>query len=201
MQLDYKNGLARYRKYLEMVQTRPVWRMSLMLVFSLILTIVMLVVALKPTLMTISGLIGQISQRKEVVKKMNDKIYRVQLATKLLNEAEAKLPVLDESMPEGFVWGDWAKKLELLATQSGVKTNQISVTEVMTTKGEARFTMSGSGQYEQILQWIVMLENMRRIVIIDSLQISSAKNELTAMINGRIGFETRKEASEKTGQN
>ena len=55
--LDYRSSLLHYRRYLSVVQKRPILRASLFLILSLILLIILVATALRPTLVTIAGLL------------------------------------------------------------------------------------------------------------------------------------------------
>ena len=64
-------------------------------VLSLILLIILMVLALRPTLVTISTLLGQIQQQKEISQKLDDKTLSVTTALKTLDSVKEKLPLLD----------------------------------------------------------------------------------------------------------
>ena len=57
MALQYKNSLARYRKYLQVVQSQPLFVASLWVILSLLLVILLVVMAIRPTLVTSGGLV------------------------------------------------------------------------------------------------------------------------------------------------
>ena len=120
--LDYKSSLVRYHRYLQSVQKQPMFKASLFLVLSLLLIIVLVVAALKPTLVTIASLWGEIKQQREVEKKLDRKIENLKAGGKLLSENEERLALLNEALPAAVQYGKWGKRMESLASQSGVKT-------------------------------------------------------------------------------
>lgn len=207
MALEYKGSLSRYRRYLQTVRERPLVRASLWIVFSLLLIITMVVAALKPTLTTISSLLGQIKQEEEISARLDEKIRTVQAASKNLDAAAEKIPMLDEAMPSETKWKELANRLEKEATDSGILVQSLSV-EKIPVKGKyisekttvpAReekielpagtqkvdIVVQAIGKYGQFIDYISRLEKMRRIIAITSINIDKdEKGQLTLTING-----------------
>jgi Tfp pilus assembly protein PilO len=191
-----------------LVQTRPLWAASVWVVFSLVLLIVLLVLALRPTLVTISGLLGQIKQQQEIVKKLDEKIAIVQKAVQELAEVSSKLPLLDGALPNKPDWSEMAEKLEKTATESGLQVTSIVIDKVSTTVSEQagaeptqkksllpegvlsiRFIFSATGEYTQIRKMVSDLENSRRGIVLSSVAIDINKEgKLVVTINGEAGF-------------
>ena len=107
MALSYKGGLSRYRRYLQLLQEKPLWGASLYVVLTLILILTMLVFALRPTLITISGLLGQTKKLQETSDRMNHKIAEVQKAAEALDLARDRMGLLDEALPAKPLWSEW----------------------------------------------------------------------------------------------
>ena len=76
--INYRNSVDRYRKYLLVMQKRPLWRATLFVTLSLLLLIVLLVFALRPTLLTIAGLVNDIDTKKKFMPNLKKKfpIYK-----------------------------------------------------------------------------------------------------------------------------
>ena len=208
MALDYKSSLSRYRKYLQLVQTQPMWTASLWVILSLILMIVLLVLALRPTLITISSLIGQIEKQREVAYKMDEKILEVRQAIEKLELARSQLWLLDEALPTEAKWSDLAQNLESMATDSGLQLTVVVVERVplgpnepKSTSGSqtkssmppgalaVRFNLSGKGEYTQIREMVAKLEKMRRLIMLESVVTDIDKEgNLRVTIIGEVGF-------------
>lgn len=193
MAINYKNSLTRYRRYLLVSRQQPLLQASLYVVLSLVLVIVLLVSALRPTLVTIAGLLGQINQNKIIEKKLDEKIVVLQQATEALQKIEPRLGVLDEAVPSEAMWGKFAGEVGLAATESGIALKSISLNPAEAGgDGElARwtFTLSGNGNYANAKKFIDELENMRRAVVVSTLDIIGIKDgEVTLNISGKIGF-------------
>jgi Tfp pilus assembly protein PilO len=208
MALDYKSSLSRYRRYLQLVKNRPLWSASMWVILSLILLIVLLVMALRPTLVTISGLLGQINQQTEISQKLDKKIIQVQLAITEMNSVKDKIPLLDKALPKEVGWDELASNLDQIATNSGLTTTDLVIDKIPLLLNEplvstsqkyipqvpagvlpVRFTLTLTGDYTQMRKVVADLENMVRIIMISSVEISVDKKGVqTLIINGETGY-------------
>lgn len=193
MAINYRNSLSRYRRYLVVSRQQPLMRASLYVILSLILVIVLLVSALRPTLVTIAGLLGQINQNKTIEKKLDEKIIALQQAAEVLQEIEPRLGVLDEAVPPEAMWGKFGGEIGLAATESGITLKSFVLNPAGAEDGEKLakwyFTLSGSGSYADAKRFVVEMENMRRVVVVSTFDIIGGKDgEVTLNIAGVIGF-------------
>ncbi len=211
MALDYKSSLARYRRYLQVAQDRPLFRASLFVVFSLILLVAMLVLALRPTMVTIAGLLGQIQQQKEVSKKLNDKIILVQEARANIERIRPQLVFLDQALPTTPEWSGWMQDLQQMASESGLTvtagnvggvqiagTPPSSVTAIKEEKttlpngiSGISFTISLTGQYQQLRSFLSAVEGKRRLAVLTDTKLSrDASGVLSLTVSGLVGYLT-----------
>lgn len=196
MALSYKSSLSRYRRYLQMVQSRPLLATSLWVIMTLVLLIVLVVLALRPTLITIADLLSKINQQKEVSAQLDQKILQVQEATSNLEQARDKLYLLDLGLPKEALWNELSSNLVGMATVSGttlqnivVKKIPLSPSEQLGTKQDPievlmpkgiipiRFTVVANGNFEQIQELVQLVERMNRVSIVNMVQITSGKEE------------------------
>ncbi len=177
--LDYKSSLVRYRRYLQSVQEQPLFKASLFLVLSLLLIIVLVVAALKPTLVTIASLGGEIKQQREVEEKLDKKISALIAGQRLLSENAQRLVLLDAALPVEAQYGEWGKRMESLASQSGVK-----VTVIL--EDEKKFTITAEGPYAQLRLFLGGVENLRRLMTIENMQITQKSSILNMTIRGLL---------------
>jgi len=165
----------------------------LYVILSLALVIVLLVSALRPTLITIAGLLGQINQNQKIEKTLDEKIAAVRQAEDVLQRIEPRLGMLDEAVPSEAMWGKFAGEVGQLATASGVvlKSIVINPTE-QGDKGKLvlwNFTMSGDGGYANVKKFVDNLESMRRVVVVSSVSIIGVgEGEVTLNLAGKMGF-------------
>ncbi len=209
MALSYKDSLSRYRKYLQLATTRPVWVAGLWVILSLILMIVLLIFALRPTLVTISGLLGQIKSQQETADKLEAKINSVQRAISELDGVEDQLYLLEEAIPTKYDWNSLTNSLQQAATESGITLESLIVNKIPLEAGETgaiknqipsqlpqgiipvRFSLSGSGSYQQIQDLVVDLYRIRRLISITEVQIQKEKNKdgFGMTITGEAGYQ------------
>lgn len=186
---DYKSGLTRYRRYLESVAERPVARAGLFLTLSLMLIIGMLVFALRPTLITISGLLGQIKAQQEISSKLDEKIMEVSKSQVVMTQAESKLFLVDQALPNSPALQIFMNTVETQASESGIKMTNTVFSGVTFSTQNIDFTLTADGDYKSLRNFVQILESLRRIVHLNSVQIVSSekKLDLTLTIRGIIG--------------
>ena len=208
MALSYQSSLGRYRRYLQVVQNKPLWAASLWVILSLILLIVLIVLALRPTLITISSLIGQINQQQAISKQLDDKILKVSTALKNMDAVKDQVPLLDKAIPKDTQWDDLTLDLEKIATDSGLEATSVTIEKIplvlnepTTTNGTPikilvpngvlpiRFTLTASGEYDQIRKCISEIENMSRVVMISNVIIDTNKDGgLDLTVSGQAAY-------------
>lgn len=176
-QLDYKSSLAQYRRYLAAAREQPLFAASLGLVLSLVLIIILVSAALRPTLVTIASLLGNIQQQDDVEKRLDKKIAEVTTAQTVYLQNESRLKALDEALPIGQKYAAWGIRLEEVASGSGVKVTEWSLLE------GKDFSVSLTGDVGGLKRFLATMENLRRLVEIKSVQLNKGK-ELTLMVKG-----------------
>lgn len=175
--LEYKSGLVLYRRYLETVQQKPVLRAGLYLVLSLVLIIVLIITALRPTLVTIASLLGDIKQQGSTEKRLDTKIAQLTTAQQTLSQNQDRLEILDQAIPNGDKFASWADRLSGLASQSGVQITQVSMDD------KFAFSITTTGEYLQLRQFVERLENLRRLAVVNNVQLVKT-TELQMTVKG-----------------
>ena len=211
MALEYKSSLARYRRYLQLASAQPLWHASIYVILSLILLIVLIFVALRPTLIKISSLLGEIKSQQEIVAKLNRKIMNLQRAGELLDKNKSLLVNLDQAIPSDAEWESWVQSIQAYATESGVLLNTMYIgpSQVVgkdAVRAEGRpgivipvvlptgvtgldFSVELVGNYEQLRLLVKQLEANRRLPKLTSVQISREKDGTLKMrIAGLISY-------------
>jgi Tfp pilus assembly protein PilO len=175
---------------------------------SLILLIVLLMLALRPTLITISNLLGQIKQQTEIAKQLDDKITQVQQAISEFNSISDKLELINGALPSTSDWNSLADSLNNLASSSGVSVLSVVVDkiplapdEILSGPGQSyksqlpqgvlpvRFTVSAGGEYTQMRQFITSLESMRRVLLLTTVSIDVNKDGVLVLtVSGEAGY-------------
>ncbi len=194
--LVYKSSLAQYSRYLQAVNSRPLWKASLYLILSLVLMIVLLVVALRPTLVTIAGLLGQIHQEEELEKKLDAKIQAVTQANQNLLQISSRIALLDEALPTKAEVAAWTNAVERVGGENQINVPSIELSSVpistaSTTSASYDFTLTAEGSYDGLYKFIQTLQNLRRLIAINDATFNASTGESTGqvqvVINGTLG--------------
>jgi Tfp pilus assembly protein PilO len=194
--LVYKSSLARYSRYLEAVNSRPLWKASLYLILSLMLMIVLLVVALKPTLVTIAGLLGQIHQEQELEKQLDAKIQAVALANQKLLEISTRIAILDEALPTKAEVAAWTNAVDRVGQENqisipSIELSSVPISATSTTSASYGFTIIAEGSYDGLQRFIQTLQNLRRLIIIQDASFGQStetdSDHIQVIINGTLG--------------
>lgn len=206
MALDYKSSLSRYRRYLQLMQTQPLWSTSMWVIMSLILMIVLTWLALRPTLITISGLFGQINQQKELSERLDAKILAVRNALQELDSISPDLPLLQEMLPITPRWEMLTEEIYQAATNSGIGVSSITVEKIPTALVEKKpdknsvslvptgivpiaFSVSAYGDYQQLVDFVSRIEKSKRMLLFSNTEINIDKTGRQNLnISGEAGF-------------
>lgn len=201
---NYQSSLNRYRRYVEAVRARPLWRATLYLALSLVLLIVLLLTALRPTLVTIAKLISDTQKEKELNMKLDEKIHQIQLAQEAIADRRVspRLTLLDGGLPVGAKYGAMADTILTMASQSGLAVDGIDVNQIQikpqtvlaasdeASMGTVGWAVRVKGNYANIRRMVQRLENWRRVVDIKKVTITKPADGdvLQANIAGLAGY-------------
>jgi Tfp pilus assembly protein PilO len=199
MKIDLKKNLTGYKKTLTQAKTvsqQPLFKASTNLALSLLLIILLSLLAIKPTLVTITKLLKEIEQAKQINQQMKRKIVALEQLRSTYPEIERNIQLVDNSLPKQVEFPNFAKRINYFVTSNNVQLvshnfGQFDLlsSAIQEDKGSADFQITFAGSFVGIKQFIQDLENMDRIVKINSLSISSKTDvqgtELKAAIEGQ----------------
>ncbi|MBI5358475.1 type 4a pilus biogenesis protein PilO [Candidatus Amesbacteria bacterium] len=197
MAIDYRNSLTHYRKYLQIIQKRPIWRATLFVTLSLLLLIVLLVFALRPTLVTIAGLTGEIQSKRNIESQLNTKIANLQSMVQTYQKIQPQLYLIDTALPLQSKFGSLSDYLVKNASQTGVIVDSIVLGNINLSNqspssqglSDFEFSINIKGSYTQIHDILYKIENSRRLMFISSVQISRGNSgQLITNIKGKTYF-------------
>lgn len=166
------------------------------LVLSLLTVSFFLFAAIKPTAVTIAGLVKQIEDQKVINEKLQLKINDLTTARKEYLAIQPKLNLLDQALPADEQVTMLAKELEALARQAGVTINSlqfdkidlVQVTpEVTDEPQKISFRLSLSGSYDQLRSFLQSLESLRRLISLQAFGFQTDKKEkekISLSLNG-----------------
>ncbi len=214
MALGWRKDYLRYRSYFLNIVSVYKQRRDLKAFLELILTLVTIsffaLFALKPTLLTIIELLREIEAKEETVEKMDTKIQNLQQAQTLYLQEEARINLLETAIPDKPAPDLFVRQIEGLSTSYPVNLLGITIGEV-TLLGEEKeirskdelqplpegskgitFSISIAGSYQSLVNFLSALEDMRRPVAVDAINILSPQLEetqnLILVVTGRTPY-------------
>lgn len=214
MALGWRKDYLRYRSYFLNIVNIYKQRRDLKVFLELLLTLATVsffaVFALKPTLLTVIELLREIETKEETVEKMNTKIQNLQQAQTLYIQEEARITLLETTIPDNPTPDLFVRQIEGLATSYPINLLGVTLGEV-TLLGEEKekrarderqplpenskgiaFSISIAGSYQGLVNFLAALEDMRRPVQIDAVNILSPQIEetqnLVLVITGRTPY-------------
>jgi hypothetical protein len=213
MALGWRESYYRYKEFFlniaALYKRKADLRAFLEIVLSITTVIVFLLFALKPTALTIIDLLQQISEKRQTLSALTQKVDNLQTAATLLNQNQNFIPDIDNAVPSVPNPDVLSKQIEGLSAKDSTQVLGISVNQVtlvgtipsMKTSGltplpgganEMPFSLSVKGTYVNLISFINDFENLRVAVKTDSLEISSSVTDkgrvIVAVISGRVPF-------------
>ena len=204
MALNWKKDYVRYKelflKLLIVYKKRNDIRMFLEILLSLITITVFSIFALKPTLLTISQLIKDNREKEETINKMEQKIKNIATAQNIYNQNIEKISLIEQAVPNTPTPENLLRQIEGIAYTNSVTVIGSSVNEVVligeekkkNNKNEIKnlpenvstitFSVNLTGPYLSLYSFLFNLENSRRPLIIDNININSSKKENESII-------------------
>lgn len=185
--------------------------MFLEIILSLVTISFFSIFALRPTFLTISTLLKEVSTKKETIAKMDAKIKNLQTAQSILNQESLRIPILELSIPTFLQPQRFVYQIEGVGSTAQVQVLGITVNETPL-KGDspaenqeaktdsnfpadansAGFSISTTGSFQNLFSFLKNLENLRSPVKIGVLGISLSKTEqgnvLTLVVSGEVPY-------------
>jgi len=196
MAFDYKKEYQRYKRYyqsLEPAFQKPASRAYTAIIFSFLVVSLFGWYAIRPTMQTIFTLRREITDKTDIDKKMEDKISALIEAQAAYQNLEPDLPLLNQALPVNSNAVQAAAQLQGLATDTHVTITGISISTVPLTAdtGPAGqrtapnkltnfpVSLSVTGAYPDVKNFIRGVLNVRRIIQIDSMLFSPIRESGT----------------------
>lgn len=140
--------------------------------------------AIKPTLVTIGGLLKEIKDKREVVVQMDQKINNLNRAQTNYARIEKDLDLVNESLPLDPDLPILIKQLESLARLSSVAIESVRFEktnlqgEIETEESQASgFSVTLVGDYKNLKDFLSSLDTLRRIISVKSFGFTSKTEE------------------------
>jgi len=200
MAFNWQTELYRYRRYF--TDIRRFYRLKKVRVYTEIVLSILTVsfflfFAIKPTVITITGLIKEINDKKMVVQKLEEKISNLNLAQQEYLLVQNDLYLVDQTLPEDPQISVLVRQIEGLCSKTGVSLEgvQYSPLDIKSKifKNEPQpieIKLVVSGDYQNLKNFLYSLDNFRRIFKIDSFGFKTSKEgeKLTLSISGKTFY-------------
>jgi len=169
-----------------------------------------LLVAIRPTIVTVAKLSREIKEKREAEKQLDKKIDSLVTAQKIYAQNSNKISLLEEAFPQNNNFPTLAYFLEKSAQENQVQISTLSFEKVILSQSDSTkktknnnpyleigFSVSAQGEYNNLKSFISSLENSRRLITIESSRFSESqkKNEeeivstLSLSIYGKAFYE------------
>lgn len=214
MSTNYREQYAKYGRYFENIKksylTKPHVKISLELLMTLLAVSFFALFALRPTVNTITELLSNIKSQEEINAKLDEKIKNLSLAGAVWTQEDKRRFLVNQALPQEPQPDGYLRQIEGLSARNSVSLIALSVQGVLLFGKEIKventqqnkqnrqgantlsvsFTVSGS--YKSLLAFIDELENLRRIIKVESLSFGPGKGKnsdaILLTISGNIPY-------------
>jgi Tfp pilus assembly protein PilO len=140
---------------------------------------------------------------RERQTELRAQLRALQTAKTAPSAIQAQINALKQAVPDSPDLADFIDATTSAAGAAGVDWISLAPSQPATSKGaavsELRLSMAVKGSYFQVLDFINRLDNMPRLVVVDTLNLSADKTgALSAQINARMFMQPRSGVA-KTG--
>jgi len=213
MALDWQTEYRRYQHYFLSISTlyrRKKVRVYTELVLTILTVCFFVFFAIKPTLVTVTGLIKTLSDQKLVSQKLEEKINSLNLAQSQYNLVQPDLYLLDEAIPVQPQIAVLIKQLETLGRYSGVTVDGIQLSQVnlmdketVSKQESINFSIAVSGDYQSLKNFLKSISSFRRVILIDNFGFKTGKTDKQSLylsLNSKAFYGINKEGINKKEQ-
>lgn len=162
---------------------KPVARVSVELFLSIGAVLFFAIFAIRPTLLTMSDLIKEIEDKRQLDKQMAQKIAALSSAQSEYLKQQERIGVLDEAVPTGPDLVGLFKIIEKLASDNQLVITSMSVNDVpkdivgtpafdQLERKNLEFTVGITGDYASVRNFVNQLIQVRRTILIDRVTFS-----------------------------
>lgn len=179
MPFDYREEYQRYQRYylnLRRFYQQPVARVSIFVVMSFMTVSFFSVFAIRPTLITISGLIREIEDKGEINSQLEEKIVGLSLVQAEYTQVQVDLAKVWRAMPDRPEVASLIWQLELAAVRNGLKLINLQVEPVTLTAvpqvkegkelPQIEVGVTVGGNLTQIKEFMKTINNLGRVIVV-----------------------------------
>lgn len=201
----WKTDYARYRGYFQNAITTAQKKQDVKMFLEILLTLSAIIIfvslALRPTLITISELYKDIDSKEELVAQMDLKLNNLRQARTLLDQEARRIALLDTAVPIQPDPDKFAVQIEGASAYNQTQLMGLSIDELVLLGDEKKrsrsqqenslpqganslvFSFNNQGGYSNLQNLISYLENLRRPIQMDTLNINKSVSELAEFLS------------------
>ena len=182
--VDYKQGYRHYRRYYRSLRTlyqKPMVRDFTFLILSLLTAAFFGLFAIKPSLVTIGGLVKEVEDKRMASEKLAQKINSLSLAQREYASLQSDLPKVYAVLPRKSNFSKLTKQIEYLAGKNNIFLLNLRIQRI-SIFGEKKkelvpleLDFNLGGGYRNLKVFLEDLEKLERMVTIEDLGFSKKK--------------------------
>jgi len=161
--------------YLKKRQENEKFIKSFEIGFTFITITFFLIFAIKPTAVTISGLVGEIKSKQLLVKQMRSKINNIVVAQDAFSQVQEKYQIVESSLPDSPRFYHSSNQIRLASAESQIIVDKLSFklpTEETQNLKSYSANINQTAEFNSIMQLISRLQDSRRLIDLHPLTIS-----------------------------
>jgi Tfp pilus assembly protein PilO len=198
-------GSRYFQKVLSTYAQKPEVKASLELLLTLLAISFFTVFAIRPTINTIASLWASVKEQEETRRLLDEKIKALQEAQQVLAKNQSRLAIVDQALPTRSDPENIIQQLEKLTESLQVNLKSLAIgqttlvgkqqaDQTQEKPGEFDINLSVSGSFESVFSFLSSLENLKRIITVESVNLVSDQTErglITANIAGTAHYYTK----------
>jgi len=213
MKYNYKQQYLRYQGYFtrlkKIYENRPDIRAYIGILLTLLTVSFFAIFAIKPTLSTIASLSSQIKTQQEILAKLQKKVNDLQTAQNTWIALQNEIPLIKQAIPPKPDPAEFLRQIEMVSLKENTKLESVemeniplfgSSSNIISTATQEKlpenvkslnFSLSISGSYTQLRDFLSDLYQLRQPVLIDSFTFSSSggrPDEISLDITGTVPY-------------
>lgn len=184
-------------KALAKFYSNPIAEVSLELIFSLFAIIFFALLAIRPTLQTISGLIAEINEKKELEQQLQKKISALSTAQDEYQRLSYEIELLDQTIPSRPELVKTLKVIEKHATENNIVITSIRIPEIPDEMSQLKpnailarvdlyISLRITGDYPSIRNFMSSLHQYRRMIVVEEVSFVVDDLITTQQLNANL---------------
>ncbi|MBN1618113.1 type 4a pilus biogenesis protein PilO [Candidatus Dojkabacteria bacterium] len=183
-------AVVTYRESLRRFLENPQRRTYSFLGFTLVLVLIFLIGAIRPTVATISSLYSEIKEREQVDAALQAKLNSIQSLQTDYLESQDELSFLDVFFPENGDYSLFLASVEKVGNTYGFKSKNIAIesgsdtfsnTSLYSDMETVSVSISATGPFSNITEYVAHLENLPTIPDITSVSFIPGREDPTSV--------------------